>query len=281
MDIVFKLSRILSVSFVLSCGIFISMDVKAQNQEPVIAKVYYKFKHQYDTTNTNLAKKENYVLFLGKASAVYKSYDRILQDSAMAADFARTGGVVPPSGPRADGEELYYYFIPKKTYLRVRILGNYMVEKTYNNLKWDISNETKTIANLNCQKATTKYMGREYTAWFTTSLPFQAGPWKLNGLPGLIVSAYDKTGKISFEFAGFEKITDGTTTTSWDKKLQVITWEDYVKIAKAAEDDPLGFAEKRFGGTIILNTPMPHKNHLAPSKYVNFPLEVEPKAKSK
>jgi GLPGLI family protein len=247
----------------------------AQTPESVIAKVYYKFTYQYDTTNTNLVKTENYVVLLGKSSSKCKSYDRALQDSAMLANYKLTGAMAPPAGKRADGEELYYYFIPKKSFLRVRILGDYAVEKPFNNLNWKIDKETRKIANLNCQKATASYMGRDYTAWFTTSLPFQAGPWKLHGLPGLIVSAYDKTGRIKFDFGGFEQVKNSEEETAWDKKATQITWEDYTKIAKAMENDPKGFLEKRFGGTLTTGRPLPHRNFLAPNKSINFPLEIE------
>lgn len=247
----------------------------AQSPESVIAKAYYKLTYQYDTTNVNLVKTENYIVLLGKSSSKYKSYDRALQDSAMLANAKLTGAMAPPAGPRADGEELYYYFIPKKSFLRVRILGDYAVEKPFNNLKWKIDKETRKITNLDCQKATASYMGRDYTAWFTTSLPFQAGPWKLHGLPGLIISAYDKTGRIKFDFGGFEQVKNSTEETTWDKNIPQITWEDYVKIAKAMENDPKGFMEKRFRGTLTTSKPMPHRNFLAPSKFINFPMEVE------
>lgn len=252
---------------------FISL---AQTPEPVIAKAYYKFSHQYDTTNTNLIKTENYLLLLGKSSSVYKSYDRARQDSEMLANYKLTGAMAPPAGKRADPEELYYYFNSKKAFLKVgAVLGNYIIEKPFNDLNWKIDKETKKIANLDCQKATTNYMGRDYIAWFTSSLSFRAGPWKLHGLPGLIITAYDKTGRIRFDFKGFEQVKNPKEETIWDKKITQITWDDYKKMAKAFENDPIGFLEKRFNSKITVSSPAPHRNILAPSQSVNFPLEVD------
>ena len=247
----------------------------AQTPDLVIAKAYYKFSHQYDTTNTNLINTENYILLLGKSSSVYKSYDRAKQDSEILANYKATGMMAPPSGKRANAEELYYYLNTKKCNLKVKLMGNYAIEKKFDDLNWKIDKETKKIANLDCQKATTSYHGRDYIVWFTTSLPFQTGPWKLHGLPGLIISAFDKTGRIRFDFSGFEQVKNPKEETAWDKKATTITWEDYKKIAKAYENDPEGSLEKQFGSKITTNSPLPHRNLLAPSKYINFPLEVE------
>ncbi|WP_419801149.1 GLPGLI family protein [Mucilaginibacter sp.] len=261
---------------ILSICLLSTFLASAQSPEPVIAKAYYKFSHQYDTTNTNLIKTENYILLLGKTSSVYKSYDRAKQDSEMLANLKLTGAMAPPAGKRADGEELFYYFIPKKTFLRVRILGDYAVEKPFNDLNWKIDKETKKIANLDCQKATATYNGRDYIAWFTSSLPFQAGPWKLHGLPGLIITAYDKTGRIRFDFNGFEQVKVPNEEIAWSKKYIPISIEDYKKMAKSYENDPKSFLENQFGGKLTTSMPLRHINILAQSSMVNFPMEIVP-----
>jgi GLPGLI family protein len=56
-----------------------------------------------------------------------------------------------------------------------------------------IFDEEKKIGNYICKKATTKFRGREYTAWYYEDVPAFFGPWKFNGLPGLIIEIYDNT----------------------------------------------------------------------------------------
>ena len=56
-------------------------------------------------------------------------------------------------------------------------------------LVWEITKESKKILGYTTYKATTKFRGRNYTAWFTPDLSYNYGPWKLNGLPGLILKA--------------------------------------------------------------------------------------------
>lgn len=58
--------------------------------------------------------------------------------------------------------------------------------------RWDLKDEVRKIGAFNCQKANIKFRGREYTAWFTNEIPVPFGPWKFQGLPGLILEVYDK-----------------------------------------------------------------------------------------
>lgn len=52
--------------------------------------------------------------------------------------------------------------------------------------------------------AETDYHGRHWTVWFTPEIPLQDGPWKLCGLPGLILEATDSTDQHSFIATGIE-----------------------------------------------------------------------------
>jgi len=66
-----------------------------------------------------------------------------------------------------------------------------VVKEDQYNLKWNILQEIKKIGGFSCQKATTKFRGRTYIAWFTSDIPVPFGPWKFKGLAGLILEVYD------------------------------------------------------------------------------------------
>ena len=56
-------------------------------------------------------------------------------------------------------------------------------------LEWEMTGEHGTVASFDCQKAECDFRGRRWEAWFTPEIPVSEGPWKLKGLPGLILYA--------------------------------------------------------------------------------------------
>lgn len=71
-------------------------------------------------------------------------------------------------------------------------------------MNWKIEKEIKKIGSFMCKKATTNFRGRNYTAWFTYEIALPFGPWKLNGLPGLILEAYDANKFVYWYFKSIE-----------------------------------------------------------------------------
>lgn len=68
------------------------------------------------------------------------------------------------------------------------------------NLKWKTDYaDQKDIKGYECSKATTSYGGRDWTVWYSKDLPYNAGPYKFKGLPGLILKASDHTSSYIFE----------------------------------------------------------------------------------
>lgn len=54
-----------------------------------------------------------------------------------------------------------------------------------------VSDSSKVICGYECLKAICSYRGRQWTAWYSPEIPVQEEPWKLLGLPGLILEAHD------------------------------------------------------------------------------------------
>lgn len=78
-------------------------------------------------------------------------------------------------------------------------------------MQWTIAEDsTANILGYECFMAETDYHGRHWKAWFSPEIPMSFGPWKLHGLPGLILRT-EANGGFSFEAKGIER-TDRVIT---------------------------------------------------------------------
>ena len=75
--------------------------------------------------------------------------------------------------------------------------------------EWLLSDEQKEIEGYVCKKASARYLGRDWTVWYSEEIPLQAGPWLLWGAPGLILEARDADELFVFKFTGAGPLADG------------------------------------------------------------------------
>jgi len=188
----------------------------AQKPDTARVMVHYKFIHLRDTTDRAHPYTENMVLFVGKNAGAYWTYDGIVADEqfkkawAKAAASSPDGNVMINRRGGGGGLSTQYYQYPneQKFFTKENLLFNdYWVEGPMPVIDWKISGDTASFGGLHCQQATGHFKGRDYIVWFCPDLPVHAGPWKLNGLPGVIVDAHDKKNEVVFKFDGVEKAT--------------------------------------------------------------------------
>lgn len=130
-------------------------------------------------------------------------------------------------------------------------------------LNWKISNEKQKIGEYNTQKATAQYGGRTWTAWFSSDIPFQDGPYKFSGLPGLIVKIEDADKNYSWVLQGNKKIKEYNEFSYIESLMQAtggkpkeLTREKFEKTFNDFKKDP--FASVRPMMTQeIMSKPMP------------------------
>ncbi|PTT02364.1 hypothetical protein DBR11_04905 [Pedobacter sp. HMWF019] len=96
-------------------------------------------------------------------------------------------------------------------------------------LDWKISEQTDTVLSYTCQKATLHFRGRDYIAWFSTDIPVSDGPWKFNGLPGLILKIEDTEGLFTFKLVGLEQLHEASPILMDDSRAIVCTRQEFEK----------------------------------------------------
>lgn len=121
-------------------------------------------------------------------------------------------------------------YAKKETNLYDKFKTANLVLTDHESPKWVIHKEFLKINDINCQKATAKYKGREWEAWFSKDYPVNDGPYKFNGLPGLIVRVRDSEDDHVFNLIQVKKVN--TMFSLVPKNSKKITEQEYKKLLK-------------------------------------------------
>lgn len=264
-----------------------SFNALAQKAEQAELRVYYNYVHITDTNFRDKPRTENMLLVVGKNASVYTSFDQINKETEMKKmleeqikEQAGSNNMkinLTSAGFKPVTRIDHYYFVNEsKFYVKERLMNNYLIEQPVSVFNWSFSNDTTSIGGILCQKATANFKGRNWTVWFAPDLPFNTGPWKFNGLPGLVLQAYDDKKEVQFLLTSIEKVvaTPQEATSEISEKLTGIsilgmgtktdylgteiklpddaiktTQKDFDRLKQAQKDDPMGFMKTQMAGS--------------------------------
>lgn len=173
--------------------------------EPAILECQYQHTMLQDTLDSKSGTEDLMILRIGKNVSQFFSRYMFYGDSlwndptgkAIAAKLTltaiRTRDFSNKPGFRTTNEYIYKNYPKGKisTYGTDKSVEYFVVVEDKPSFEWIIEDTTKTICGYTCQLATTHFRGRNYKAWFAPGISVSDGPWKLAGLPGLILEAYD------------------------------------------------------------------------------------------
>ncbi|WP_312761815.1 GLPGLI family protein [Epilithonimonas sp.] len=162
-------------------------------------------------------------LDITKDKSLYRDFTLVAQDSILKVEVEamQKAGVfkdISKSFKTPKFSEKIYKFYPEMKIQYMEKIANGFTPQNiaYNEdvkFNWSILSDKVKIGTYTTQKATTEFGGRKWTAWFSTDIPFQDGPYKFYGLPGLIVKIEDDGGNYSWELKGNKKIENFSDIT--------------------------------------------------------------------
>lgn len=182
-----------------------------------VHRFYYEMTY-YSHKDSIQPEKDIMVLDVAKEESLFLSYKQLEFDSTYIAGVkkARQAGEEFISPPSSNFKK--WSFRVNKLKKGKLIFNDFIGMSEYYNyeekpdLQWNITNFIEKIGGYETQMATASYGGRNWTAWFTTEIPIQDGPYKFSGLPGLIVKLQDKDRYYSWLLAGNKKLNQDINT---------------------------------------------------------------------
>lgn len=189
---------------------------QTENQKNNVINLSCAYKFEFKTDSLSSATRiDNQLLDIGPKLSRYVSKGQLLADSLL-----KVFSLMPFNQASADFYSQHRSKLPANrtsfTIYKVKPSGmilfydkitikNYFYAEPTPLFQWKILNEKASIAGYKCQKATTAFAGRVWTAWFTREVPVSDGPYKFYGLPGLIVKVVDTRNNFNFELISLSR----------------------------------------------------------------------------
>ncbi|SJZ54947.1 GLPGLI family protein [Sediminibacterium ginsengisoli] len=179
----------------------------SQATDSSVAVVRYSLRHITDSTAPGDPRTDEMVLFLGKKSSFFTLNANIQREIAMKELVKKNPGMMNGFALTLNyGVPFAFYKdVEKGKIVNIAMFNGqyYMYQEEVFVPDWKTDTATRIINGYKCQRATAPVRGRQYEAWFCSDLPFSFGPWKLGGLPGLILEASDTKKEVVFSFISF------------------------------------------------------------------------------
>ncbi|AZB36506.1 GLPGLI family protein [Chryseobacterium bernardetii] len=199
----------------------------------------YELQYKMDSTEAGY-EKANMILDIAPKEVKFYGRDLAIRDSLnkkFGTNFSytdMTGQVVKRKINSFDNENF------------INIKNGYYTFKTTDKINWAIADEIKKVENYTLQKATTKFGGRSWTAWFCKDIPFNEGPFKLRGLPGLIFELSDAKKNFLYTLVKSRELPEDYSTSdflesSFGNKAIPINEKQKHKLMMEFYNDPFAF----------------------------------------
>ncbi|MEZ7494827.1 GLPGLI family protein [Leeuwenhoekiella aequorea] len=239
------LSKRMSQITIYFLGFISSLTCYSQNN-PVL-KVSYDYTDSYYSLEEQMTTKAT--LVATPTESIYTNYKKEFAPGTVSLnDNDQYTGV------KLDAEiPLYKDFKSRNIYCYSNI--NYqkksILKDSLDLFKWIlIPGETKKILNYMCHAATTNFRGRNYKVYFTYDVPFRDGPWKLNGLPGLILEAVDQDNRTHYKAYELSITNEDLSIENPFKGEKTSNWDEIIEKAKRIFQTKKELIENKYNGKI-------------------------------
>lgn len=217
-----------------------SGNLRQEQLDKGVYRCIYHFTQQIKERKTEniLTQTDTMALDFGKNFSVYYDWNKVKRDSVQRGkvggleitairhktnpdfdmvEYQEVQGNYFVNSYKGENAELFKNRLKNEiTSIDINDLESFRCVEKLNRQDWQFTTDTLTVLGYLCQKATTTFRGRDYEAWFTMEIPIKEGPWKLYGLPGLILKATTTDGLFAFEAIGLENLKDVYITMDKD-----------------------------------------------------------------
>lgn len=217
----------------------------------------YDYRYCVDTTgrlNDNISS-DNMLLQIGPDGlSKFSSYKNLTVDSILMRSSQEQIANAALEGKLSNGEFITIYKnypAGKLTHTEKICTDWFRYDEDMPSLEWELTDSVENVLGYECQSARCKFRGREWTVFYTEDIPLSDGPWKLYGLPGLIMKATDENGHYTFECIGIKSKADRPITI-YKVPFNKVSRRDYYDTKHRYDVNPYAYYEATTGGHVTV-----------------------------
>lgn len=136
---------------------------------------------------------------------------------------------------------------------------------------WELTDSVKTILGYECKGARCTFRGRDWTVYYAEDIPVMEGPWKLCGLPGLIMEAQAAGDEYSFVCIGIRN-NSPRPITLYDVPYNNASRLKFYDAKHRYDINPYAYFEATGGGKVTVvdenGNPVAHQAVELPYDYI-------------
>jgi GLPGLI family protein len=160
--------------------------VPADSLDFELARVYYDFTYNGEKVISGI-----WLLQVGANTTRFLNERRYKADSVQRVNPRKVSSI---NNYNENGDLFHFfdsYFISndKCRFICRFGLDDIMYEETIPPISWELQDSVANICGYLCHSAIGSFRGRTYHVFYAEDIPVSSGPWKLSGLPGLILYA--------------------------------------------------------------------------------------------
>lgn len=204
----------MSFNFTIIFLLFFSWSLAQNQDDKNISELEIKYQYTFVRDTTDLDKshagREMMVLIFNANTSIYYSEKAMQRRIAVENELVsakNSNRIAEINGAKLPKPQIGYSVYRKGS--KIDVTTNlYRDFFTFESgfLDWNTKfKDEKKILGYTCNKATTIFNKRLYTAWYTTEIPISEGPYRFKGLPGVILQIADSQEYDTFEALAIEK----------------------------------------------------------------------------
>lgn len=254
-------------------------------QTPALYDCIYEYQMQGEGKKGHFSKIYNCILQIGEENSKFFDYSAFRLDSVKQIKNVKDDVIKEYEKKMFKTDNLFdetiFNSVPGESFTVYAdmIPDRYRYQEKAPAMTWTLIEGRDTVCGYECRKAETEYGGRKWKVWYAEEIPVPFGPWKLAGLPGLVLKAEDGDGNHRFEAVAFR---NATTEITPDKAPNVIkmSHDKFIERKNAYNQNPMSMFETSqiTGITVMDKKIIVNGIRLQENKEGFIPLEIiEPK----